>query len=227
MPVYALPEALIFPPVAHAEPDGLVAFGGDLRPQRLLVAYSQGIFPWYDPRSPILWWSPDPRMVLFPAELKVSKSMKQVLKSGRFQVTFDQDFTAVIKACGKVPRPGQDGTWLGKDMQRAYTELHKLGHAHSVEVWREGKLVGGLYGAALGGVFCGESMFSEESNSSKAGFITLVDALIAKGFVLIDCQVYTSHLESLGAREIPRVQFIQLLTSGLQKPGWTGTWSRA
>jgi leucyl/phenylalanyl-tRNA---protein transferase len=224
MPVYSLPDAHIFPPVSHAEEDGLLAVGGDLHPDRILAAYAQGIFPWYSGRSPILWWSPDPRMVLFPGELKVSKSMQQVLRRGIFKVTLDRDFPGVISACSKVARPGQDGTWLGKDMQRAYTELHRLGHAHSVEVWREGALVGGLYGVALGKVFCGESMFAHESNASKAGFITLVEALRARGFGLIDCQVHTPHLESLGAREIPRAAFVGLLGEGIREEGFVGGW---
>jgi leucyl/phenylalanyl-tRNA---protein transferase len=227
MPIYALPDAHIFPPVSHAEEDGLLAVGGDLHPDRLLVAYSQGIFPWYSSGSPILWWSPDPRMVLFPEELKVSKSMQQVLRRDVFQITFDRDFPAVIQSCAKAPRPGQEGSgWLVQAMQEAYTELHRLGHAHSVEVWQAGTLVGGLYGVALGGVFCGESMFSHVSNASKAGFITLVEELRGRNFSLIDCQVHTAHLESLGAREIPRTQFLSLLRKALQHPGWAGKWSR-
>jgi leucyl/phenylalanyl-tRNA--protein transferase len=226
MPVYSLSQQHVFPPVSHAEEDGLLAVGGDLDPHRLLLAYAQGIFPWFSKGDPILWWSPDPRMVLFPAELKVSKSMKQVLKNKTFEVTFDKDFKSVIQACGKIDRPGQDGTWLSKDMRIAYTKLHEMAVAHSVEVWQEGKLVGGLYGLALGAIFCGESMFSEVSNASKAGFITLVQALREKGFELIDCQVYTSHLESLGAKEIPRTEFIRILEKGIQKPCWTGKWDR-
>ncbi len=226
MPVYSLPQQHVFPPVSHAEEDGLLAVGGDLDPHRLLLAYAQGIFPWFSKGDPILWWSPDPRMVLFPAELKVSKSMKQVLKNKTFEVTFDKDFKSVIQACGKIERPGQDGTWLSKDMRIAYTKLHEMAVAHSVEVWQDGKLVGGLYGLALGAIFCGESMFSEVSNASKAGFITLVQALREKGFELIDCQVYTAHLESLGAKEIPRTEFIRILEQGIQNPCWTGKWDR-
>lgn len=217
MPVYSLPKEPVFPPVSHAEDDGLLAVGGDLSPERLLAAYSQGIFPWYTQgESPILWWSPDPRMVLFPPELVVSKSMRQLLRRKAFAVTFDTAFDLVIGSCSQVPRPGQDGTWLGSDMQLAYRDMHALGHAHSVEVWQEGRLVGGLYGIAMGSVFCGESMFSHASNASKYGFITLVQALAARGFTLIDCQVHTEHLASLGAREIPRPEFLQRLSRGLR-----------
>ncbi|MFN8398279.1 MAG: leucyl/phenylalanyl-tRNA--protein transferase [Bacteroidia bacterium] len=216
MPVYSLPNQPLFPPVSHAEEDGLLAVGGDLSPERLLAAYARGIFPWYtEGKSPILWWSPDPRMVLFPNELNVSKSMKQLLRREAFQVTYDREFAAVISACGHVPRPGQDGTWLGNAMMEAYQVLHQLGHAHSVEVWQEGRLVGGLYGVAMGKTFCGESMFAHASNASKYGFITLVRDLIDAGFQLIDCQVYTEHLESLGAREISRNEFVDLLGNGL------------
>jgi leucyl/phenylalanyl-tRNA---protein transferase len=225
MPVYSLSDAPIFPPVSHAEPDGLLAVGGDLTPTRLLNAYSEGIFPWYSGRSPILWWSPDPRMVLFPEDLKISKSMRQVLRRNLFNVTFDHDFKSVIANCSKVARPGQHGTWLGKDMIKAYIHLHELGFAHSVEVWRDGNLVGGLYGLALGSVFCGESMFSNESNASKAGFITLVKGLIQMGFSLVDCQVHTEHLESLGAAEIPRVEFIQRLAKALETKRPPESWS--
>jgi leucyl/phenylalanyl-tRNA---protein transferase len=225
MPIYSLPKEHIFPPVSHAEPDGMLAVGGDLSPGRLLAAYSQGIFPWYtEGESPILWWSPDPRMVLFPDELYVSKSMQQLLKRKAFEVTYDREFKKVLAACSQTERPGQDGTWLGKDMQKAYFKLHELGVAHSVEVWEDGKLVGGLYGLALGRIFCGESMFSHASNASKFGFITLVRMLQANGFELIDCQVYTAHLESLGAREIGRNEFLKRLTAGIVKPGILGKW---
>lgn len=216
MPVYSLSAPPLFPPVSHAEEDGLLAVGGDLSPERLLAAYARGIFPWYtEGKSPILWWSPDPRMVLFPEELRVSKSMQQLIRREAFRVTYDQAFTSVIEACGSVPRPGQDGTWLGSAMMGAYEELHRLGHAHSVEVWQEGKLVGGLYGVAMGRTFCGESMFANVSNASKYGFITLVRDLVEAGFQLIDCQVHTEHLESLGAREIARNDFVHLLGKGL------------
>jgi leucyl/phenylalanyl-tRNA---protein transferase len=226
MPIYSLPKEPIFPPVSHAEEDGMLAVGGDLSPERLLNAYAHGIFPWYNEgESPILWWSPDPRMVLFPAELKVSKSMQTLMRRNAFQVTFDREFALVIGACSQAPRPGQDGTWLGKDMQKAYLKLHDLGFAHSVEVWNAGRLVGGLYGLALGRIFCGESMFAFESNASKFGFITAVQKLEQLGFELVDCQVYTEHLESLGAREIPRNDFIQRLSIALEKETIRGPWT--
>jgi leucyl/phenylalanyl-tRNA---protein transferase len=226
MPVFSLPSEPLFPPVSHAEEDGLLAVGGDLSPVRLLTAYASGIFPWYtEGREPILWWSPDPRMVLFTEELRISKSMRQVLKKGTFEITFDRAFDEVVRSCSKAPRRGQQGTWLGMHMQRAYSELHRLGYAHAAEAWQAGRLVGGLYGVAIGRVFCGESMFAHESNASKAAFITLVEALKQKGFGLIDCQVHTDHLESLGAREIPRVDFLALLTAGMAQPGRVGPWA--
>ncbi|SDK88080.1 leucyl/phenylalanyl-tRNA--protein transferase [Salinimicrobium catena] len=202
-----------FPPVEKANSIGLLAFGGDLSPERLLSAYTHGIFPWYDSSQPILWWSPDPRMVLFPEKLKVSKSMKQVLKKGIFEVTFDQDFEQVIQNCAVAPREGQMGTWITPQMQEAYVELHRLGFAKSVEVWQENELVGGLYGIYLKDikVFCGESMFAKKSNASKFGFIKLVQKLQQEGVKLIDCQVYTDHLASLGAEEIPRSEFLEYL----------------
>lgn len=214
-----------FPEVKKAEPDGLLAIGGDLSAERLLLAYQSGIFPWYADDEPILWWSPNPRMVLYPEELKVSKSMKQVLRQGKFTVTVNKAFGEVIKACANVYREGQWDTWIVPEMVEAYTELHKLGYAHSVEVWSNERLVGGLYGLALGKVFCGESMFSLESNASKTGFITLVQWLQAKGYTLIDCQVHTPHLESLGAREIPREQFLQSLNAALQSGVIAERWS--
>lgn len=226
MPIYALPSEPIFPPVSHAEPDGLLAVGGDLTPERILAAYSQGIFPWYSNRSPILWWSPDPRMVLLPEELAVSKSMQQLLKREAFQVTGDRAFAEVIAACANAPRPSQTGTWLNKNMQKAYLQLHQIGHAHSVEVWQDGQLVGGLYGMVLGKIFCGESMFARVSNASKYGFITLVRALQQQGFGMIDCQVHTDHLQSLGAREIPRNEFIHHLETAILQPPMSQPWSQ-
>jgi len=190
-----------------AEPDGLLAMGGDLSPARLLLAYRSGIFPWYS-EPPILWWSPDPRFVLFPEELRVSSSMKQVLKKGIFRITVNRNFEDVISHCSQVHRPGQDGTWITSAMQQAYTQLHRQGHALSVECWQENRLVGGLYGIKLGRCFFGESMFSLVSNASKAAFISFIQA---SELALVDCQVYTDHLASLGARFITRSSFLELL----------------
>lgn len=198
-----------FPPVSQATEDGLLAFGGDLSPERLLSAYQNGIFPWFEDDNTILWWSPDPRFVLFPSKLKVSKSMKQVLRNCDFEVTVNKNFNAVINECAKAKRPGQDSTWITNGMVEAYNTLHQLGFAKSVEVWQDQKLVAGLYGVDLNnGVFCGESMFTKVSNASKAGFITFIQN---SNYKLIDCQVYTNHLESLGAEDIPRDEFLTFL----------------
>ena len=211
--MYILTEAIQFPSVTLADTNGLLAIGGDLSVDRLLEAYHNGIFPWYDEDQPILWYSPDPRMVLFPSELRVSKSMRQLIRKSKFEVTFNKDFESVVQHCATIKRPEQEGTWITNDMQKAYKKLHELGYAISVEVWQESVLVGGLYGILLRDkkVFCGESMFSKTSNASKYGFITLVEWLIPKGIQLIDCQVYTDHLASLGAREITRAAFIKYL----------------
>lgn len=212
-------DTLTFPPLTKAmrEPNGLLAAGGDLSADRLVQAYRHGCFPWFSEGQPILWWSPDPRTVLFPEELHVSRSLAKLLRQQRYQVSFDRDFEAVIQACA-APRRDADGTWITDDMQNAYTELHNRGHAHSVEVWDNGKLVGGLYGLAMGQLFFGESMFSRADNASKFGFVTLVKQLQAWGFVLIDCQMATRHLESLGARSIPRQQFADYLRDHLDQP---------
>ena len=212
-------DTLIFPPLSKAmrEPNGLLAAGGDLSADRLIQAYRHGCFPWFSEGQPILWWSPDPRTVLFPEELHVSRSLGKLLRQQRYQVSFDRDFAAVIQACA-APRDYADGTWITDDMQNAYIELHARGHAHSVEVWDKGKLVGGLYGLAMGQLFFGESMFSRADNASKFGFVTLVRQLQAWGFVLIDCQMPTDHLESLGARSIPREQFAEYLQNHLDQP---------
>jgi leucyl/phenylalanyl-tRNA--protein transferase len=201
-----------FPDVelAREEPNGLLAVGGDLSPGRLLHAYRLGIFPWYSDHQPILWWSPDPRAVLFPADLKVSRSLRKVLRRGLFTVTADRAFDEVIRSCSE-PRPGQDGTWITGEMASAYRQLHHLGHAHSVEAWQEGELVGGLYGIALGKVFFGESMFTRVSNASKVAFVHLVRQLDRWGYHLIDCQIHTDHLASLGSVLIPRREFSGLL----------------
>lgn len=210
-PIPFLSEALVFPPAEGAGPEGLVAAGGDLSPERLLLAYRSGIFPWFNEDALILWWSPDPRMVLFPSELRISKSMKKVLASGRFRVTRNKAFEQVIDACAQIPRKEGLGTWITPGMRQAYLELYRQGHAVSYEVWQEGELVGGLYGVDLGNVFCGESMFSRVSNASKAAFIHMVQDVKQQGYSLVDCQVHTPHLESLGAREIPRAHFLRIL----------------
>lgn len=210
MPVYQLPKDIVFPPVELSEPDGLLAIGGDLSPERVIAAYRLGIFPWFN-RKPILWWSPDPRFVLYPSELKISKSMHQVLKRNTFTITVNQNFKEVIKQCGLISRPQQDGTWITKEMIETYTELHRQGYAFSVEAWKDEKLVGGFYGIKTGKCFCGESMFSLVSNASKAAFMTYIPQLVLEGIEIIDCQLYTPHLESLGAREIPRKDFLKYL----------------
>lgn len=210
MSLWVLNKELSFPPVDTAEPDGLLAIGGDLSEKRLLLAYNKGIFPWYS-GDHILWWCPDPRFVLYPEDLKVSKSMKQLLKKNEFEFTVNKDFEQVINNCKTINRKGQEGTWITDEVKKAYTLLHKKGFAHSAEVWKEGKLVGGLYGIRLGKIFFGESMFSKESNASKYAFINYVQQLRSEGVALIDCQVYTEHLESLGARMIPRKEFINLV----------------
>ncbi|MHB8771138.1 MAG: leucyl/phenylalanyl-tRNA--protein transferase [Syntrophales bacterium] len=223
MPVYRLPEVPLFPPIDRAAKSGLLAVGGDLSPDRLLAAYREGIFPWYGEGDPILWWSPDPRFVLLPDELKVSRSMRQFLKKGGVRITCDRDFRGVIAACRR-PRPDQEGTWITKEMQEAYCALHELGYAHSVEVWQEGQLAGGLYGVALGRTFFGESMFSSLPNASKAALITIVGRLRERGFDLIDCQVETAHLASLGARPIPRREFGARLRESLRHETLRGDW---
>jgi leucyl/phenylalanyl-tRNA--protein transferase len=210
MSLFILNNELIFPPVELAQPDGLLAVGGDLSTERLLLAYRQGIFPWYEGQH-ILWWCPDPRFVLFPAELRESKSMKQLLKRDVFDFRINTDFTGVITSCKTIARRGQESTWITDEVKAAYTRLHHAGYAHSAEAWQDGKLVGGLYGIRLGKVFFGESMFSTVSNASKYAFISYVHRLREQGVELIDCQVYTEHLESLGARMIPRKDFTALL----------------
>ncbi|HEX7845930.1 MAG TPA: leucyl/phenylalanyl-tRNA--protein transferase [Chitinophagaceae bacterium] len=210
MPLFVLDKELIFPPTHLAEPDGLLAMGGDLSPERLLLAYQNGIFPWYE-GDHILWWSPDPRFVLFPGELKISKSIKPLLNKEAFEFTINKAFSQVIHQCKKITRPGQEGTWITDEIEKAYTKMHKLGYAHSAEVWKDGELVGGLYGIRLGKVFFGESMFSKTSNASRYAFIKYVQYLKQQGIELIDCQVYTQYLESLGARMIKGKEFTSLL----------------
>ena len=212
MPVYLLDDNLWFPPVEEAESDGLLAVGGDLSAARLLLAYHSGIFPWYNEDDPLMWWSPDPRFVLFPNELKVSKSMKQVIGRHIFEFRFNTAFEQVIAHCSQQPRKGQDGTWIGDDIIKAYTQLHRMGHAHSAEAWQDGKLVGGLYGVLLGRVFFGESMFSLQPNASKFAFIQWVQQLAGQGIQLIDCQLHTAHLESLGAKMVTRGEFLEMIS---------------
>ncbi|MEO0581153.1 MAG: leucyl/phenylalanyl-tRNA--protein transferase [Bacteroidota bacterium] len=224
MPVYQLPDEPIFPHPQLAEPDGLLAIGGDLSVDRLIQGYATGVFPWYNEEEPILWWSPDPRFILYPDQLKVSKSMKQVLRRKTFEITYDQDFGQVIRNCQQIPRPGQAGTWITPDMIAAYEALHQEGWAHSVEVWQQGQLVGGLYGVSLGTCFFGESMFAKVSNASKAGFITLIQDLKAANFQLIDCQIYTAHLASLGATSISRLTFLEHLNAFLEHQSIRGNW---
>ncbi len=209
--MYRLTNELYFPPVDSASTEGILAFGGDLSPERLLLAYRSGIFPWFNIDEPIIWWSPDPRMVLYLDEFKVSKSMRRLLNRNVFKVTFNQNFSAVIRNCQKIVRPGQDGTWISEQMISTYEKLHELGHAMSVEVWQDEVLVGGLYGVDLGHVFCGESMFSRVSNASKVAFVSLVNHLKSNHYQLLDCQVYNEHLASLGCREINRDDFIKLI----------------
>ena len=207
------PSSFHFPDPNHANTDGLLAIGGDLHPNRLLSAYQNGIFPWYNAGEPILWWSPDPRMVLFPEKLKVSKSMKQLFKKQAFEVSVNHNFEAVIDNCASIPRNGQAGTWITHEMKKAYLKLYDLGYAKSVEVWENGNLVGGLYGIYLEeqNIFCGESMFTKVSNASKYAFIWWVQQLQEKGVKLIDCQMYTDHLASLGAEEVSREAFLSYL----------------
>lgn len=211
--MYFLSRELYFPPVSQASPEGIVAIGGDLSPDRLMLAYRNGIFPWFEDDEPILWWSPPERMVLFFDELKISKSMRNILNREIYSVTFNTAFREVIANCRDIKRDGQAGTWITPEMTEAYCRLHEMGFAKSVEVWHNGQLVGGLYGIDLGHTFCGESMFSKASNASKVAFIALVKQLQTEGYKLLDCQVHNDHLESLGAREISREDFLEILRS--------------
>lgn len=224
MPLYRLSEELVFPDPRWSEPDGLLAIEGDLSRERLILAYSLGIFPWYSEGEPVLWWSPDPRMVLFLDELHVSKRQQRLERQRPFEITLDEHFEEVIKACSKVPRPGQDGTWITKDMIAAYTDLHQAGLAHSVECSQDGRLVGGMYGISLGRCFFGESMFSRVPNASKLALSALVNQLRAWNFSFLDCQVFTEHLSRMGAREIPRESFLTALEAGVQEPTRQGLW---
>lgn len=209
--MYTIKGEFYFPDISMANADGLLAIGGDLEPERLKLAYSRGIFPWFEDDKVIMWWSPDPRMVLFPEEIKISKSMQKVLKSAQFRVTQNVAFEQVVSFCASVNRPKQEGTWITEGMKTAFASLYYQGLAKSFEVWRENELVGGLYGVQTGKVFSGESMFSLESNASKVALIALTQSAAAHGIALIDCQLYTNHLQSMGAREISRADFISFL----------------
>lgn len=225
MPIYLLNEEPVFPHPSLADDEGLLAVGGDLSPERLLQAYANGIYPWYADDDPIMWWSPNPRCILYPDKLIVSDSLRKKVKKGIFEVRFDADFAAVISACASVDRPGQDGTWITGEMQEAYIRLHELGLAHSVESYLDGQLVGGLYGISLGNAFFGESMFHTVSDASKVAFVSLVEQVKAWNFSLIDNQQVTSHLLSLGAETITRARFLKLLGQAIRKPTRRGRWT--
>jgi leucyl/phenylalanyl-tRNA--protein transferase len=226
MPVYRLGSSLVFPPPEEAEEGGLVAVGGNLSPQRLLTAYGMGIFPWYQKR-PILWYSPDPRMVLVPAELRVSRRLRRTLRQERFELRFDSAFEEVIRSCARIPRRGSAGTWITPEMIEAYCALFELGFAHSSEAWCEGKLAGAVYGVSLGGGFFGESMFFRVRDASKAALAALVWQIEEWGFELFDCQMHTEHLARLGAREWPRDRFLGVLRASMERPTRRGRWQLA
>jgi len=225
MPVYLLNDDLIFPPAHLATPEGLLAIGGDLSPERLLLAYQSGIFPWYSEDEPILWWSPDPRLVLYPEELKISHSLRRTIRRGRFRATMDTRFSQVIQACGQIRVLDGQGTWITPEMEKAYVRLHRLGYAHSVEIWHGNELVGGLYGVSLGRCFFGESMFSTMSDASKVALVVLRNHLRQNQFDFIDCQMPTDHLLRMGARKIARNDFIAELRRALLQPTLQGPWN--
>ncbi|EHJ46681.1 leucyl/phenylalanyl-tRNA/protein transferase [Solidesulfovibrio carbinoliphilus subsp. oakridgensis] len=224
MPVFQLPYEPVFPKPSLAEPGGLLAVGGDLRLERLLAAYRRGIFPWYDERSPILWWSPDPRPILFPGLVHVSKRLARTIRSGRFAVTLDTDFAGVIRGCAGTSRTAGDGTWIVPEMMEAYERLHQAGYAHSVEAWQDGELVGGAYGVAIGKAFFGESMFHRVTDASKVAFVTLCRHLAGQGFHFLDCQQTTGHLCRFGAVEVRRGEFLKRLDLARQDAGEPGPW---
>ena len=229
MPIYWLPNdgSLVFPKPELATRNGLLAIGGDLSPERLLLAYHSGIFPWYTPGEDILWWSPDPRFVLFPPEMKIARSMRPYFNQGKFRITVDGHFERVMRLCGQTVRKGQTlGTWISEEMIEGYTRLHEMGYAHSVEVWQGEELAGGLYGIALGKCFFGESMFAHASNASKFGFIAFTRRLGELGYEIVDCQQQTDHLASLGARAIPRREFLGFLRRNQTNPTHRGSWAR-
>jgi len=225
MTIYRLFEEPIFPDPEEAEPDGLLAVGGDLSPQRLLTAYANGIFPWYAEDSPILWWATNPRLVLLPDEFHIPRSLRRVLNRSTFTLTLDTDFISVIEGCARSPRPDQEGTWIVDEMKEAYILLHELGYAHSVEAWKDGELVGGLYGVSLGSGFFGESMFFTVPDASKAAFCALVQQLKAWNFTFIDCQQTTHHLLRFGAKEMQRFRFMAMLREAMDDPTREGKWS--
>jgi leucyl/phenylalanyl-tRNA--protein transferase len=225
MPVYLLSDDLIFPSPKLAAREGLLAVGGDLSQRRLLLAYQMGIFPWYSENEPIMWWSPDPRLILYPAQLRISKSLRRTINKGLFTLTMDQAFEVVIKACAQSRTYANEGTWIVDEMISAYCKLHQSGLAHSVEAWLGDQLAGGLYGVSIGRCFFGESMFTHISNASKVAFVALVKHLRALKFDLIDCQVSTPHLLNFGAREISRAQFLDELAQALKSPTLKGRWS--
>jgi leucyl/phenylalanyl-tRNA---protein transferase len=224
MPVYRLSQKLIFPSPHLAEKDGLLAIGGDLSAERLLLAYANGIFPWFSKGEPIQWWSPDPRFILYPQNFRISKSLKQVIKNKQFTVKFDCAFNEVIEACSKASRPGQNGTWITNEMKKAYNHLHHLGFAHSVETYFNDKLAGGLYGVSLGRAFFGESMFYLQRDASKVAFYNLIQKLTEWEFHFVDAQVETGHLLKLGAEPVPRNEFLVLLEQALNFPTIKGKW---
>ena len=225
MPVYLLPDELIFPSPHLARKEGLLAVGGDLSQKRLLLAYRMGIFPWYSEDEPIMWWSPDPRLVLYPSEFRVSRSLKRAIRKKMFDLTVDEAFESVINSCARSRTKADEGTWIVEEMIAAYRRLHESGLAHSVEAWQDGKLAGGLYGVSLGKCFFGESMFTQISNASKVALAALVKHLQALEFSLIDCQISTPHLLSFGAQEIPRTRFLSELERALKSPTLKGKWS--
>lgn len=224
MTVYRLDQRLVFPDAEEADEDGLLAVGGDLSPERLVLAYSSGIFPWYDEGLPILWHSPDPRYVILADRLHVPRSLAKQLRRSRYEIRLDERFSDVIRACARAPRPGQSGTWITEDMIRAYEALHALGLAHSAEAYEDGRLVGGLYGVSLGGAYFGESMYSEAPDASKAAFVTLVRQLARWDIDLVDCQVRTEHTERFGAESWSRSHYLEQLSTRLERPTRRGRW---
>jgi leucyl/phenylalanyl-tRNA--protein transferase len=225
MPVFLLSDKMAFPPPHLAIRDGLLAVGGDLSQERLLLAYHMGIFPWFSDDEPIMWWSPDPRLVLYPQEVRVSKTLKKIIKKNMFQMTMDSAFVQVLESCAQVRLQNNEGTWINKDMIDAYCKLHKSGFAHSMEAWYKGELAGGLYGVSLGRCFFGESMFARVSNASNVALFKLVEYLKKMSFDMIDCQVSTEHMIRFGAREIPRARFLEQLEKSLKVPTLRGNWS--